>query len=226
VSDLERQLGLLLDEAAPEPHREISLEAIAGRVRARRAARVLAPVAVAMLVVAIAAVGFALDSRSNRHAAVAGPSRSSRPSSAAETSTPRLPRVVDGVPVARLAREALDKAIAWSDPHPTRVRAVLTTWGRYHPSSRAEYRSDLVYIVALDGRFTCLPLGCARSNPGGRAAFVTPAPGSVPQSHMLFTVAVAGSPSPGSDLRVGRLDRDLSKLGHVLDLQPYVDGHR
>jgi hypothetical protein len=117
--------------------------------------------------------------------------------------------------VKKLARTALRYSTLWSDAHPTHVRAVLTTWGKFDPLNQAA--TDPVYVVALTGRFVCGVARCAISpgSPGETR-------GRVRGSHIIFTVAVADAPSPGSDFEVDHRDRDLSKLGRILDLDTYL----
>jgi hypothetical protein len=142
-----------------------------------------------------------------------------------------LPPVVRGIPVARLARQALAAAKTWSVPHPTNVRVVATTWGQYE-SPRTQGAADPVYVVALTGHFACIPPTCSTSPPAnepsttparGTIPLASAAPGTIPLSYMIFTVAVRGSASPGTTLSVAYHDRNLARFGHVLNLQPYVD---
>lgn len=143
------------------------------------------------------------------------------PHATARTAVVGLPAVVHGVPVAKLAGRALRESTAWSDPHPTDVRAVATTWGKLDP--RTQGPPDPVYVVALTGRLACIPPTCSTSH----GALAPPrAHGLLRKSYMLFTVAVTGAPSPGSELRVDRRDHDLSKLGRVLELSSYLRAHR
>ena len=48
-------------------------------------------------------------------------------------------------------------------------------------------------------------------------------PTVVPASSMALTVPTAAEPGSGVSLSIGRIDPRLSKLGHVYNLQPYVD---
>ena len=155
------------------------------------------------------------------------PHSSARAGTAPATAA-RLPPVIDGVPVQRLGRQALATAKGWADPSPTDVRVVLTTWGQYtrwaeDTSQRVPTRgaADPVYVVALTGHFACRPPACSVAIPAPGTA--TPAPGPDTLSYMSFTVAVPGSPSAGSDLLVTHRKHDLTKLGHVINLQPYID---
>ena len=120
-----------------------------------------------------------------------------------------------------LARKALRESTAWSDPHPSHVRAVATTWGKFDPLSQGG--SDPVYVVALSGRLACIPPTCSTSH---GELIPTQASGSVRISYMLFTVAVPNAPSPQSELSVGRRDHDLSRLGLVVNLDPYLHTHQ
>jgi hypothetical protein len=137
------------------------------------------------------------------------------------------PAIVDGVPMAVLARQAVNEARAWSDPRPSHVRVVVSTQAGLESVLGYSYGATVpVFVVALQGRLFCGP-SCDISDPAllGRSTPTTML-SVVPIAYMAFTVPVWATPGSGGSLSVGRIDPDLSKLGQVYNLQPYVDGLR
>lgn len=143
---------------------------------------------------------------------------------AATTTTDSLPAIVGGVPMAALARQALTEATIWSDPRPTHVRAVVSTQEGLESVLGYSYGATApVFIVALEGRLVCSP-SCGISAPALPGVTTTPTTTPVPISFMAFTFPLPRAHgSGGGSLSVTRIDPDLSKLGHVYDLQPYVN---
>lgn len=238
MNDPDARLSTLLHQSAPEPPVMIVVADIARRVRSRRKQALIAPLAAATLV-AVVAVILALaasgpEGRSSGHdAPAAGPSttgtRTTSPASAAGTS---LPATVDGVPVAALARQALARSVAWSEPHPTHVRLVVAREADVNTLFDGQRYGSTAkqYVIELDGLFTCRPPGCVTSGVGrlhqGSTAPTNPTGPdySSPLIRMIVTIPVPGTAGTGASegLQVDRRDLDIATLGHVIDLQPYI----
>ncbi len=156
-----------------------------------------------------------------RSAAVRGPLRN-----APVTTTRPLQVAVDGVPVLALAKQALGASRAWNVSHPQNVRVVMTTQTHIWKVQGFNYSSQIsgshisAYFVALQGRFFCGGT-CGASNPSG-STVSTMTPSKIPISYMVLEVPIPGGPQSASGLSVSSKNPDLTGLGTVHNLDPYV----
>jgi len=134
-----------------------------------------------------------------------------------------LPATVNGVPVMALARQALNESKAWSVTDPKDVRVVVSSQAAMEHLLGYNYGSTTpAYVVSLQGPFHCGP-SCVGSGVGTANEAVTAEPStSVPTSYMTLNLPIPLTSTGGGGLSVGRIDPDLSRLGHVYDLDPYV----
>jgi len=133
-----------------------------------------------------------------------------------------LPPVVEGVPLLALANEAVGAARAYSVKVPQDVQAVVSTQtALYRLIPEAGVSTSPEYDVSQRGRFYC-PSGCGIS-PGGAGEVVTSttAPHTVPIETMVLEIPVGSGTAPNG-MFLGVLTPDLSKLGRVYNLDPYV----
>jgi len=134
------------------------------------------------------------------------------------------PTTVNGVPLAALARQALNASKAWSVTDPKNARVVVSSEAGIEHLLGYNYGSTApAYVVSLQGPFHCGPPSCVTSG-GGSAikAATTDTPRSVPTSYMTLDLPIPLTSTGGGGLSVGRTDPNLSQLGHVYDLGPYV----
>ena len=137
-----------------------------------------------------------------------------------------LPATVNGVPLAALARQALNASRAWSVTDPKNARVVVSSQAGIENLLGYNYGSITpAYIVSMRGRFYCAPPSCAPSHPyvgGASDAPTTDLPRPVPNGYMTLDLPIPLTAMGGGGLSVGRIDPNLSKLGHVYDLRPYL----
>ena len=134
-----------------------------------------------------------------------------------------LPATVNGVPLAALARQALNESRAWSVTDPKHVRVVVSSQAGIEHLLGYNYGSTTpAYVVSLKGRFHCELPSCAPSGLSGASKPATTDPRSVPISYMTLEVPIPLTSTGGGELSVGRIDPNLSQLGHVYGLGPYV----
>jgi hypothetical protein len=128
-----------------------------------------------------------------------------------------LPAVVNGVPLLALARHALGAAKGYSVSKPIHVQAVVSTQADlYKQVSITGGSGSKEYVVVLQGRFNCGYCGTAAAVPT-----TTIDPATIPTSTMVLQVPdpiVAGT----IGLYVGVRNPDLTRLGRVYDLDPYI----
>ena len=142
------------------------------------------------------------------------------PDPAHSASTVKVPPTVNGVPLAALAKEALQTVTALSDPRPTNVQVVLSTEARIANQMHSYGPAVPAYVVAMDGEFRCGP-SCGVLEPG------VSEPGSqTAVRYIVFTDPLPFKPGSGGSLYAGDIRPDLSVLGHVYDLQPYIASQR
>jgi len=139
-----------------------------------------------------------------------------------------LPTTINGVPLAALARQALVESKTWSVTDPKDVRVVVSSQvGLEHLLGYNYGSTTPAYVVSLQGAFHCGPPSCAPSGiSGANKAATTDPPGSVPTSYMTLNLPIPLTSTGGGGLSVGRTDPNLSQLGHVYDLGPYVESLR
>lgn len=141
-----------------------------------------------------------------------------RTNSEAPTTRP-LPDVVDGVPLLALAKKALGAAEAYGVPAPADVRAVRSTEAavaRSMPTLGGTGHPGSFYFVTLRGHFTC---GSCGTSTAGLDPTTTVRLSGVPISTMVLEVQIGGATN---GVAVGVGDPDLSDLGRIYDLDPYV----
>jgi hypothetical protein len=136
----------------------------------------------------------------------------------------RLPATVNGVPLAALARQALNESKMWSVADPKDARVVVSSQAGIEHLLGYNYGSTTpAYVVSLKGRFHCELPSCAPSGLSGASKpATTDPPRSVPISYMTLEVPIPLTSTGGGELSVGRTDPNLSQLGHVYGLGPYV----
>jgi hypothetical protein len=145
--------------------------------------------------------------------------RARRPREHAGSGTTLLPAVVNGVPLLALARHAVGAAEGYAVSQPAQVRAVVSTEAAlWDLASRHGGSPSSVYIVTLRGRFDCGACGTAMTP---AAPPTTTVPRTVPVATMVLEIPMPISQSTNA-VYVGVGHPDLSKLGHVYDLDPYV----
>jgi hypothetical protein len=134
-----------------------------------------------------------------------------------------LPTTVNGVPLAALARQALVESKTWSVTDPKDVRVVVSSQaGMEHLLGNNYGSTTPAYVISLQGPFRCGPsCGAAGVGSAAKAATTVP-PRSVPSSYMTLDLPIPFTLTGGGSLSVGRINPDLSQLGHVYDLGPYV----
>jgi hypothetical protein len=135
-----------------------------------------------------------------------------------------LPATVNGVPLAALARQALNESKMWSVADPKAVLVVVSSQAGIEHLLGYNYGSTTpAYVVSLKGRFRCELPSCAPSGlPVARKPATTDPPRPVPVSYMTLQVPIPLTSKGGGELSVGRIDPNLSQLGHVHSLGPYV----
>jgi hypothetical protein len=129
-----------------------------------------------------------------------------------------LPAVVNGVPLLDLAKHALGAAEAFSVSKPLGVRAVVTTQAALFaqvPAAGGAIGPE--YVVVLQGRFSCGYCGTAVPT-----STTTTDPSTVHISTMVLELSVPLT-SGTTGLAVGVGTPDLSKLGHISNLDPYIE---
>jgi hypothetical protein len=137
----------------------------------------------------------------------------------AKSSQP-LPSKVDGVPLLDLAKRALGAAEGYSVSKPTDVRVVVSTQAAlYGLVSQPGGSTVPEYIIKMQGRFTCGSCGTSDATAGGRATTTTHR--TVRVSTMVLEVPLSNS-SGTTGLYVGLGDPDLTKMGRVYNLDPYI----
>jgi hypothetical protein len=137
----------------------------------------------------------------------------------AKSSQP-LPPIVDGVPLLDLAKHALGAAEGYSVSKPTHVRVVVSTQAAlYRLVSQSGGSIAPEYIIKIQGRFNCGSCGTSDATVGGRTT--TTAHGTARVSTMVLEVPMSNS-SGATGLAVGLGDPDLTKMGKVYDLDPYI----
>ena len=134
-------------------------------------------------------------------------------------SSRRLPAVVDGVPLLALAKHALGAAEEYSVSKPSNVRVVVATHSVLSkPESQSVGPIVPEYIITLQGRFTCGLCDTAevpsRTTTPGRVA-ISAMEIEVPTSNLTATIGLYVG-----DTGLG--DPDVSKMGRVYDLDPYI----
>jgi hypothetical protein len=130
--------------------------------------------------------------------------------------------VVDGVPLLALATRAVGAARAYSVTIPQDVQAVVSTQtALYKLIPEAGVSTSPEYVVVLRGRFHC-PGGCGISPASPRDVTTsTTATQTVRIETMVFEIPVGSGNGPNG-MTLGVFTPDLSKLGRVYDLEPYV----
>jgi hypothetical protein len=126
---------------------------------------------------------------------------------------------VDGVPLLALAKHALGTAEEYSVSKPSDIRVVVSTHAVLSkPESPSAGSIDPEYVITLQGRFTCG--SCDTAEIKTRTTTLT----RIVLSTMLIEVPVSNlSATTGMYVgHVGLGDPDLSKLGRVYDLDPYI----
>ena len=134
-------------------------------------------------------------------------------------SSKRPPPVVDGVPLLALAKHALGAAEEYSVSKPSDVRVVVATHSVLSkPGSQSVDPIVPEYIITLQGRFTCGFCDTAevptRTTTLMRIAISTMEI-EVPKSNLSATIGLYVGVT-------GLGDPDLSKMGRVYDLDPYI----
>jgi hypothetical protein len=157
----------------------------------------------------------------------AGPRASPAPASRVTTRVAIPPEVVDGIPLRRIADGARSMAAMWSEPHPWKIRTAIGSALQANSlgdiGTATYHFGDIApqYVVALDGRFMCLPPACAEPSPPESAGVKQrPIPSPVPVSTMVFTIQITPGRG-GGVLSVWNHEVDMSRLGKVYSLDEY-----
>jgi hypothetical protein len=129
-----------------------------------------------------------------------------------------LPAVVNGVPLLELAKHALGASEAYSVSKPVNVRVVVISQAAlYSQVPVAGGATGSEYVVLLQGRFTCG--SCGTANP---ISATTTDPTSVRVSPMVLQLPIPLTSRATTGVAVGVGTPDMTKLGHVYDLNPYI----
>jgi len=136
-------------------------------------------------------------------------------------STARLAPVVKGVPLRDLAEHALSAAEGYGVRNPHDVRVVVSSqaalWNLVPLSGGANATE---YIIKLQGRFSCPNCDTSNASPPGRTTTTTTLTKTATSTMILEVAMPIGNGTNAVYEGVG--DPDLSKLGRVYDLDPYV----
>jgi hypothetical protein len=128
-----------------------------------------------------------------------------------------LPAIVNGVPLLDLAKHALGAAEGYGVSTPVNVQAVVTTRLALQTQfSVAGGSSAPEYVVALQGRFSCGTCGTAVP-----MSTTTTDPSSVRVSTMVLELPLPLT-NGTTGIAVGIGTPDMTKLGEVYDLDPYI----
>jgi hypothetical protein len=136
------------------------------------------------------------------------------------TTTETLPPTVDGIPFLTLAKDAVGEAEAYSVNKPQDVRMVLTTAAtlcHLMKGMGTGCTDASEYLISLRGRFTC-GMSCGQDVP----ANVTTTSTSPPHITTMYLAEPASHSAGILGGAFGVAGPNLSTLGHVYDLDPYV----
>jgi hypothetical protein len=127
-----------------------------------------------------------------------------------------LPAIVNNVPLLDLAKHALGAAEAYGVTKPSNVQAVVTTEAALYAQFRAtEGATEPEYVVTLRGRFS-----------GRCGTAIPPSTTTTDLSSVRVSTMVLELPLPLTNgttgIAVGVGTPDMTKLGQVYDLDPYI----
>ena len=128
-----------------------------------------------------------------------------------------LPATVNGVPLFDLAKHALGAAEAYGVSKPFNVQAVVTTGSALYAQFQATGgATEPEYVVTLHGRFSCGYCGTA----------IPPSTTTTDLSSVRVSTMVLELPLPLTNGTTGEAVGigipDMTKLGQVYDLDPYI----
>ena len=152
----------------------------------------------------------------------AGQASSTSNASVSTTARHWLPPVVNGVPLLALATTAVAAARNNSVRIPQDVQAVVSTQAALYKLI-PEVGEDTYpeYVVAMRGRFHC-PGECGASvGSEGHVTTSTTATRAVRTETMILEIQVGSSTGPNG-MYLGVLTPDISRLGQVYNLDPYI----
>jgi hypothetical protein len=122
-------------------------------------------------------------------------------------------------PLHELAERALGASEAYAVDDPRDVQAVVTTEAtlcRLMSETGSSCTQSSVYLISLRGRFSCG--ACGTMVPANATTTSTSLP---PVTTMYLAVPASDTEATGGET-VGIAGPNLSTLGHVYDLDPYV----
>ena len=127
-----------------------------------------------------------------------------------------LPALVNGVPMLDLAKHALGAAEAYGVSKPFNVQAVVTTGSALYAQFQATGGATVAeYVITLRGRFSAC---CGTAIP---ASTTTTDASSVRISTMVLELPIPLT-NGTTGIAVGVGTPDMTKLGQVYDLDPYI----
>jgi hypothetical protein len=132
-----------------------------------------------------------------------------------------LPAIVNGVPLLDLAKHALGAAEGYGVSTPVNVQAVVTTRLALQTQfSVARGSTAPEYVVALQGRFSCGTCGTTPVTAVPMSTTTTD-PSLVRVSTMVLELPLPLT-NGTTGIAVGIGTPDMTKLGEVYDLDPYI----
>ena len=131
-----------------------------------------------------------------------------------------LPAIVNGVPLLDLAKHAFGAAEGYGVSIPVNVQAVVTTQSALTQFSVAGGSTAPEYVVALQGRFSCGTCGTTPATAVPMSTTTTD-PSSVRVSTMVLELPLPLT-NGTTGIAVGIGTPDMTKLGEVYDLDPYI----